>query len=77
MGAYIGIDLGTTFCAISVLDDTGRPTIMKIPDKKIAPEGNIVSSCVLFQKDKAIIGEQPRRALQLHQKAFGRFKRDF
>ncbi len=76
MGAYIGIDLGTTFCAISVLDDTGRPTIMKIPDKKIAPEGNIVSSCVLFQKDKAIIGDQARRALQLHRKAFGRFKRD-
>ena len=58
MGAYIGIDLGTTFCAISVLDDTGRPTIVNIPDKKIAPDGNIISSCVLFQKDKAIIGDQ-------------------
>ena len=76
MGAYIGIDLGTTFCAISVLDDTGRPTIVNIPDKKIAPDGNIISSCVLFQKDKAIIGDQARRALQLHRKAFGRFKRD-
>jgi molecular chaperone DnaK len=76
MGSYIGIDLGTTFCAISVLDDTGRPTIVNIPDKKMAPEGNIISSCVLFQKDKAIIGDQARRALQLHRKAFGRFKRD-
>ena len=76
MGAYIGIDLGTTFCAISNLDDNGRPVIVKIPDKKIAPEGNIISSCVLFQKDKAVIGDQARRALQLHRKAFGRFKRD-
>ncbi|MDB2388673.1 Hsp70 family protein [Alphaproteobacteria bacterium] len=76
MGSYIGIDLGTTFCAISVLDDTGRPTIVNIPDKKIAPEGNIISSCVLFQKDKAIIGDPARRAFQLHRKAFGRFKRD-
>jgi len=76
MGAYIGIDLGTTFCAISTLDDTGRPVIVNIPDKKIAPEGNIVSSCVLFQKERAVIGDQARRALQLHRKAFGRFKRD-
>jgi molecular chaperone DnaK len=76
MGSYIGIDLGTTFCAIAVLDDTGRPTIVNIPDKKVSPEGNIISSCVLFQKDKAIIGDQARRALQLHRKAFGRFKRD-
>ena len=76
MGAYIGIDLGTTFCAISTLDDNGRPVIVNIPDKKIAPEGNIVSSCVLFQKEKAVIGDQARRAFQLHRKAFGRFKRD-
>ena len=76
MSKIIGIDLGTTFCAISVLDDTGRPTIINIPDKKIAPDGNIISSCVLFQTDKVIIGDQARRALQLHRKAFGRFKRD-
>ena len=60
MGSYIGIDLGTTFCAISVLDDSGRPTIVNIPDKKMAPEGNIISSCVLFQKDYCI--PQPRKA---------------
>ena len=41
MGAYIGIDLGTTFCAISTLDDNGRPVIVNIPDKKIAPEGTL------------------------------------
>ena len=29
MGAYIGIDLGTTYSAISMLDETGRPIIIK------------------------------------------------
>ena len=31
MSAFIGIDLGTTFSAISYIDETGRPKI--IPNK--------------------------------------------
>tara|TARA_B100001094_G_C18014589_1_gene711906 strand:+ start:904 stop:1029 length:126 start_codon:yes stop_codon:yes gene_type:complete len=32
MSAFIGIDLGTTFSAISYIDETGRPKI--IPNKE-------------------------------------------
>jgi len=77
MGAYIGIDLGTTFCAISTLDESGRPTIVKIPDKNVSPDGNIISSCVLFKGGKATIGDRARRSLEIDKnRCFGRFKRD-
>ena len=35
MGAYIGIDLGTTYSAISMLDETGRPVIINNFEKEI------------------------------------------
>ena len=76
MGAYIGIDLGTTYSAISMLDETGRPVIINNFEKRDSPDGNITSSCVLFNKEEAIIGERARKSFQLNEKAFGRFKRD-
>ena len=35
MGIYIGIDLGTTYSAVSYLDETGRPQITIIPQKQM------------------------------------------
>ena len=38
MGNFLGIDLGTTFSAISYIDETGRPKIIPNSDgKNITP----------------------------------------
>ena len=72
MPSYIGIDLGTTFSAVSTIDNTGRPKIIENEDGH-----NITASCVSINGDKLIVGEQARRALQLPpHNAVGRFKRE-
>jgi molecular chaperone DnaK len=58
MASYIGIDLGTTYSAVAHIDDTGRPTIVHNSDGE-----NITPSCVMFEGDKAIVGEEARLQL--------------
>ena len=53
---FIGIDLGTTFSAVSVFDETGRPQIVTNMDGK-----NITPSCVAKIDDKYVIGEEARK----------------
>ncbi|GAA1638937.1 Hsp70 family protein [Nonomuraea maheshkhaliensis] len=57
MGRVIGIDLGTTYCAMAALNDAGVPDI--VPNR----EGErITPSVVLFQGDIAIVGSQAKRS---------------
>ena len=44
MGAFIGIDLGTTFSAVAQIDDTGRPAIVANQEGE-----NITPSVVEFR----------------------------
>lgn len=52
MANFVGIDLGTTFSAISALDDLGRPKIIS------TDSGNITPSVVYFDEEesKAFVG---------------------
>ena len=51
MGKYIGIDLGTTFSVSAVIDDEGKPKIIKdfLHDATLTPStvyfSNTLSSC--------------------------------
>ena len=72
MSSFIGIDLGTTFCAVSTLDDTGRPVIVRNSDG-----ANITPSCLEFRDGGKIeVGEDARRTYGINPKVLGRFKRD-
>lgn len=72
MASYIGIDLGTTFSVVSVLDDTGRPTIVHNRDGD-----NITPSCVLIDGAQMVVGEDARRQWGISpDSAAARFKRD-
>ena len=72
---FIGIDLGTTFSAVSVFDETGTPKIVhNLPDGQ-----NITPSCVTKIDDKYVVGEQARRSWTADNRsrdAAGRFKLD-
>lgn len=49
----VGIDLGTTFCAVAHLDSTGHPTTIRNAD------GDLTTSSVVFlDRDDAIVGKQ-------------------
>lgn len=74
MGAYIGIDLGTTYSAVSFLDKTGRPQIIDNPSK--ADGNNITASNVAVIGGKLIVGNRARIQFQQGKSAFARFKRD-
>ena len=56
MGSYIGIDLGTTFSALAVFDETGRPSIVHNAEGQ-----NITPSCVAQANGSVTVGEQARR----------------
>lgn len=72
MTNYVGIDLGTTFSAVSHLDETGRPVIVRNPDGE-----NITPSCVLVDGGQLIVGEDARRQWGVNAEDVGaRFKRD-
>jgi molecular chaperone DnaK len=54
----IGIDLGTTFSVISMLDDLGRPhTLSNSEGDKITP------SVVFFEGDNIVVGKEAAKAL--------------
>ena len=71
MAAFIGIDLGTTYSAISYIDDNGRPKIISNSEGQ-----NITPSCIQFEGDTVTVGEEARRALGLNKNVLARFKRD-
>lgn len=72
MPSYIGIDLGTTFSAVSMLDETGRPVIVHNRDGE-----NITPSCVLVDGSQMIVGEDARRQWGISPESVGaRFKRE-
>lgn len=56
MGKYVGIDLGTTFSAVSYIDDKGNPVI--IPNKQ---GENTTPSAVLFGGKKPVVGSVAKR----------------
>jgi len=72
MANYIGIDLGTTNSAVSVLDETGKPRIVHNQDG-----GNTTPSVITFtDKHSYYIGEEAYKNLANNESnTFGRFKR--
>jgi molecular chaperone DnaK len=72
MSNFIGIDLGTTYCAVATIDETGRPQVICNSDGS-----NLTASCVEFRSDGGHdVGEAARRAMFLPgSHAVGRFKR--
>ena len=70
MSSFIGIDLGTTFSAISTIDETGRPVIVHNSDGK-----NITPSCIEFENGNAFVGEEAQKGLFISENCVGRFKK--
>jgi molecular chaperone DnaK len=57
MGRLVGIDLGTTYSAVAIVDTTGKPEI--VPNR----EGErITPSVVLFQGDQTLVGSMAKRS---------------
>jgi len=71
MGAFIGIDLGTTYSAVSYIDDTGRSKIIHNSDGE-----NVTPSCIDFSGGTAEVGEEARKSLGMSDTVAARFKRD-
>jgi molecular chaperone DnaK len=72
MTNYIGIDLGTTFSAVSFIDESGRPKILN-NDRGT----NITPSVVASIKGEIVVGERARRQWGNDENnAAARFKRD-
>ncbi|WP_086664056.1 Hsp70 family protein [Lentzea kentuckyensis] len=57
MGHLIGIDLGTTFSAVAVMGELGRPEIITNREGE-----NITPSVVLFQSDTTLVGTMAKRS---------------
>tara|TARA_R110002072_G_C7963504_1_gene534100 strand:+ start:1003 stop:2505 length:1503 start_codon:yes stop_codon:yes gene_type:complete len=73
MSTFIGIDLGTTFSAVSMIDATGRPVIVHNSEGE-----NITPSCVTESEPNVLeVGEYARRSWgNAPETAAARFKRD-
>jgi len=71
MSVFIGIDLGTTYSAVSYIDDTGRPKVIHNSEGS-----NVTPSCIDFANEKASVGEEARKSLGLSSTIAARFKRD-
>ena len=70
MKKYIGIDLGTTFCAVAMLDDTGRPSIVHNSDGQ-----NITASYLEWRDDGVVeAGQNARKTFGINPRVVGRFK---
>lgn len=57
LGHLIGIDLGTTFSAVAVMGELGRPEIITNREGE-----NITPSVVLFQSDTTLVGTMAKRS---------------
>ena len=51
----VGIDLGTTYCAVATIDTTGRPEIVRNSDGQTT-----TPSVVLFEGDDVLVGQQAK-----------------
>ncbi|WP_416688359.1 Hsp70 family protein [Candidatus Pseudothioglobus sp. Uisw_041] len=72
MSAFIGIDLGTTYSAISTIDEHGIPKIINNSEGQ-----NITPSCIWIKDDKQyLVGEEARKELGINKNVIARFKRD-
>ena len=54
MSKIVGIDLGTTFSAIAILDDLGNPEVLSDPINN----NRITRSAVYVGREKAIVGDK-------------------
>ena len=71
MAHFIGIDLGTTFSAVSILDETSSPKIVHNFEGD-----NITPSCVAKNGDNYCVGEEARRTWAIApEEVAARFKR--
>jgi len=61
MGKVVGIDLGTTFSAVSYIDKNGNAQIIPNRDGE-----NITPSTVLFDDEEVIVGKQAKKSAFLH-----------
>nr|BFD87442.1 Hsp70 family protein [Streptomyces sp. Xyl84] len=57
MTRVVGIDLGTTYCAVAVADRAGSPSIVRNREGE-----NITPSVVMFQGDTVVVGSQAKRS---------------
>lgn len=57
MGRVIGIDLGTTYSTVAIINDLGKPEILTNREGE-----NITPSVVLFQGDMPIVGTMAQRS---------------
>lgn len=72
MSAFIGIDLGTTYSAISTIDENGIPKIINNSEGQ-----NITPSCIWIKDDKKYeVGEEARKEYGSNDSVIARFKRD-
>src|SRR3954452_22812299 len=55
MGKLVGIDLGTTFCAIATLDDRGQAITLPNRDGEM-----LTPSAVLIEEGGAVVGQAAR-----------------
>jgi len=55
----VGIDLGTTFSAISVTEETGLPKIIPVDDGE-----HILPSVIYFDGDNILVGQEAERAAE-------------
>jgi molecular chaperone DnaK len=60
--SLIGIDLGTTFCAVATLDDRGRPVTVPNRDGEV-----LTPSAVYFAPDGSVVVGQPALDMALEQ----------
>jgi len=75
MSNIIGIDLGTTYSAVAVIDEVGIPKLIENQSK--TRRDNLIPSVVTIKKDGEVeVGESPRRSLELDENTVGRWKRD-
>ena len=70
-GKFIGIDLGTSYSAISTIDDNGNPKIIHNSEGQES-----TPTCLLFEGDTITVGEEARRSLGFSKNALTGFKRD-
>ena len=70
-GKFIGIDLGTSYSAISTIDDNGNPKIIRNSEGQES-----TPTCLLFEGDTITVGEEARRSLGFSKNALTGFKRD-
>lgn len=69
----VGIDLGTTYSVVSVLDEFGRPqTLLNAEGEKLTP------STVLFENEEVVVGREALKAIAMQSDAVAMMaKRDF